>query len=65
MTVKELSEKTGWSMQYIRCCIQMDTNEQRATNQKRIPFATGIKMSTVWTYCIDDDRFKLWKEGNL
>lgn len=55
MTVTECSKKLGCSPQFLRFALQKGL----------YPFGVAVKMSSVWTYHIDAERFELWKKGVL
>ena len=55
MTIKELAKDMQASEEFCRICIQLG----------KWPFATGVKMSSVWTYHIEKERYEAWKRGEL
>lgn len=55
MTIAECAKDMKCSVQFLRCWIALD----------KCPFGTSIQNSSVRTYYINEERYKLWKKGQL
>ena len=55
MSIKECAADMKCSEQFLRIMLQ----------QGRYPFGDAVKQSSIYTYYINEERYKAWKEGRL
>ena len=55
MTTEETAKDMGVPIQALRIMAQ----------HGKLPFIIAVKNQSIYTYYIDADRYKLWKQGKL
>lgn len=55
MTTEETAKDMGVPVQALRVMAQAG----------KLPFVVAVKQHSIYTYYIDKDRYRLWKQGKL